>query len=211
MKRIKINKKVIASVLADVITFSLLGGLCLSVYYNITLQEQIEERDKLIQDLSFNKELVEKYFDIEIDTIKHMTYYTLKDKYQSRQIHKEIEKIRITELSKDSAAFADIKRMYYELEDDYSSLQHKYNNLVEDWNNNKNQKEAQKIALSLIEKSFGITYESKIDSNNIYVKLHSEKADSAFLLYPYFKNRLNKTKEGTWTIEVDINRKKIND
>ena len=62
---------------------------------------------------------------------------------------------------------------------------------------------SQDIALNLIEKNFSIRYTSNISGNQIKVSLLSEKADSAFLLLPYFKDRLQyDSLKRCWNIDI---------
>ena len=198
-----ISKKILMSILIDILTFIMLGILGISIYYNFILQEQIEERDRIIQDLSFNKKLVENYFEIQTDSIGYKTYY-LK---QNEKEHAILDDARVI---LDSAAYLSEKcsKEYKDIVIRYINLQHKYNSLLEDKESIVYQAETQKMALELIENSFGISYESKRDSNEIYVKIHAEKADSAFMLFPYYRNRLKKSQGGTWLIEVEQNGKR---
>lgn len=215
--KIKINKKYIASILADLLIVGLCSLLGASMYYNYVLQEQIEERDKIIHKLSTNSDILRekilnKYFDIEYDSISSVEIFTLKDNYMSANNHNQIVK-NIT--SADSMEYTHLIRDYNLLADKYNNMQKVYENnedtLITEYNTlisqynilvEKNKKMANEIdsiysitksqesVLKLIEKNFGIRYTSNISGNKIKVSLLSEKADSAFLLLPYFRDRL---------------------
>ena len=60
----------------------------------------------------------------------------------------------------------------------------------------------QGMALGLIKRSFDIDYTSRLEGNNYHVQLESSKADSAFMLFPYFKHKLkyDETKN-SWIIK----------
>ena len=228
--KIKINKKYIASILADLLIVGLCSLLGASMYYNYVLQEQIEERDKIIHKLSTNSDILRekilnKYFDIEYDSISSVEIFTLKDNYISANNHNQIVKnitsadsIEYTHLIKDYNLLVDkynnMQKMYENNEDtlitEYNTLITQYNILFE-----KNKKIANEIdsiysitksqesALKLIEKNFSIRYTSNISGNKIKVSLLSEKADSAFLLLPYFRDRLQyDSLKKCWIIET---------
>ena len=145
-----ISKKILMSILIDILTFIMLGILGISIYYNFILQEQIEERDRIIQDLSFNKKLVENYFEIQTDSIGYKTYYILK---QNEKEHAILDDARVI---LDSAAYLSEKcsKEYKDIVIRYINLQHKYNSLLEDKESIVYQAETQKMALELIENSF---------------------------------------------------------
>ena len=80
----KINKKNIASIIFDLLIVSLFLLLGISMYYNNVLQNQIEERDRIINKLSINnnnlrERILNKYFNIQYDSISSIEIYTLKD------------------------------------------------------------------------------------------------------------------------------------
>ena len=228
--KIKINKKNIASILADLLIIGLCSLLGTSMYYNYVLQEQIEERDKIIHKLSTNSDILRekilnKYFNIEYDSISSVEIFTLKDNYMSANNHNQIVK-NIT--SADSIEYTHLIKDYNLLVDKYNNMQKvyeinadtlitEYNTLISQYNIlvEKNKKlvneldsiysitKTQESALKLIEKNFSIRYTSNISGNQIKVSLLSEKADSAFLLFPYFKDRLQyDSLKKSWNIEV---------
>ena len=56
--------------------------------------------------------------------------------------------------------------------------------------------------MSLAEKKYGI----KVFDNNGRVEVKSERVDSALLLLPYYKDRIEKTKEGYWAVHTYSNK-----
>ena len=59
-----------------------------------------------------------------------------------------------------------------------------------------------KLRMSLAEKKYGI----KVFDNNGRVEVKSERVDSALLLLPYYKDRIEKTKEGYWAVHTYSNK-----
>ena len=60
------------------------------LWYISKLEEQIIERDNLIQELTISEDLVKEYFNVEYDSISNTKSYILKDSKKTRVI--EIEK-----------------------------------------------------------------------------------------------------------------------
>lgn len=167
----------------------------MSILYNIEstkyifeVESEIEYRDSLIKRMTLSDELVKRYFDISYDSIKDETFYSLKKeklatitsmKYFVEDRPAEIiEKTVIKEQSIDS------------LVSSLDILLHDYNLLVRWANNKADSLEQSKIALELIKKNFDISY--KIERKGEYSRLFliSDKADSAFLLLPYFRDKI---------------------
>ena len=53
-----------------------------------------------------------------------------------------------------------------------------------------------KLRMSLAEKKYGI----KVSNDNGRLEVKSERVDSALLLLPYYRDRIEKTKEGYWAV-----------
>ena len=89
------------------------------------------------------------------------------------------------------------------------SLSKQYNSLVNDYNAVQKEKSRLKdtvifqgMALGLIKRNFDIDYTSRLDSNKYHVQLEARKADSAFMLFPYFKHKLKyDEKKNNWIIK----------
>lgn len=198
-------------------TILLLGGMLYVISLASELQEQISQRDKTIQDLAFSDSLVREYFFITRDSIKDKdstittTTYRLKEKYQTKETkeitkyvdihhyHPElIEKHEYILRGKDTLSLNTIIQENNELVKKYNALVKEYNTLGNKYNtltkNNNKLFESHKIcnmALDLIKKHYDIGYTVKKEGNSqIKISLSAEKADSAFLLLPYYRKKL---------------------
>lgn len=167
----------------------------MSILYNVAstkyineVENEIEYRDSIIKKMTLSDELVKRYFDISFDSIKNETFYTLKKeklatitsmkRYVEDKPMEIVETTVITEQNIES------------LKNNIGELMHDYNTLVH-WANNKvDSLEQTKVALELIKKNYDISYGVSKDKNIRRVFLISEKADSAFMLFPYFRDRL---------------------
>lgn len=167
----------------------------MSILYNIVstkyigeVEAEIEYRDSLIRSMSFSDELVKRYFDISFDSVKNETYYTLKKERlatitsMKRYIEDKPSEIIETTIIKEQGIDS--------LINSFDVLLHDYNKLVRWANNKADSLEQSNVALELIKKNYDITYGVERDKNNIRVYLLSEKADSAFMLLPYFSDRI---------------------
>ena len=132
----------------------LLGCLFHVISLTDKLQEQIEQRDKTIQDLAFSDSLVHKYFLIKKDSIKKedsiitTTTYILKEEYQPKEITKytdihhyhsvQYEKTEYALRGNDTLSLSSIQETkqlvakYNALVKDYNALGNKYNLLVKE-------------------------------------------------------------------------------
>lgn len=178
------------------------------------LQEQIEQRDKTIQDLAFSDSLVHKYFLIKKDSIKKedsiitTTTYILKEEYQPKEITKytdihhyhsvQYEKTEYALRGNDtlslSSSIQETKQLvakYNALVKDYNALGNKYNLLVKENGALDKSYQASQMALGLIKRSYDIDYHVEDEGENqIKVSISAEKADSAFMLLPYYRKKL---------------------
>lgn len=203
----KINK-----LLLNIPWLILISLFVFMIYYNYSLQQQIYERDKIIQHLAFSDSLVNKYFDIKVDTLEHSTMYTLKDEYSPKEIHHHetttIEKTftyvieDTTKIMSQQNQIEDIAERYNNLVCEYNELGRKYNNFNSEFVEVNDSLNMYKLAMSLINRNFDINFKGSKDSNQIRVTITCEKADSAFRLLPYFRNKLkfNETKN-LWEIK----------
>lgn len=197
----KINKKNIASIIFDLLIVSLFLLLGISMYYNNVLQNQIEERDRIINKLSINnnnlrERILNKYFNIQYDSISSIEIYTLKDEYVTTEYLNNIIKL-------DSIEYTHLIKDYNKLVNEYNTLVNKYNIIIGKNDSVCSTIKNQNIALELIRKNFDITYTVEVSENKTRVSLSSEKADSAFLLLPHFKTRLQyDSLKQCWNIKV---------
>lgn len=198
----------------------LLAAFLYSIYYIDRLEEQIYERDKTIQELTFMSDLVEEFFDIEYDSITHTTSYTLKSSKKSyiipqqdstQQMFTQGDKLLsanevVDEYNRLLGQYNELADEYNALVKDYNELNNKYKRLVKEYNVAYNDKMRQiqelKAVLGRIEKSYDIQYVITRDSTQSAIVLtNTERIDSALMLLPYFRDKLKKVSEDTWTIE----------
>ncbi len=192
----------IMELLPILLIIGLFAALAYSIFYSSKLEEQIWERDKTIRELSFRSKLVEDYFDIEYNPDDSSTYYTLKDskipkkvvkeyEYKDREIERIIDRTPSFHIGDSTIALKEISKNYNLLLDSIYRIE----NLVR----------RQRNALKLIEKNYGVQFDYSVDSNKnmtiITMKNH-EKIDSALILLPYYRNRLEKKEDGTWIIKL---------
>lgn len=57
------------------------------------------------------------------------------------------------------------------------------------------------MALSLIKKNFDIDFKGSMNNGKIQVKITCEKADSAFIILPYYRNKLRYNQSKIWEIK----------
>ncbi len=189
----------------------LIGLLGYMIYYNDSLQRQIYERDIIIQKLAFSDTLVHKYFNIETDSLNQYKTYILKDEYSSKEIHHYTTKT-ITKYLEDTSMIQAQYQQLISLREKYNHLVDSYNSLVEEskrlhfkYQNLADSIKMKNMALSLIKKNYEISHDGKIDSNHIQVRINSKKADSAFMLLPFYRNKLKyNSKKDIWEISKGI-------
>lgn len=201
---------VIASLIANVVCIRYIGEL----------ETQIEQRDSIISKLTFSNDLVKEYFDIVEDTVTQQTLYRLKDEKKTKIIQTKAEYIDRPVMVKPEFTRGDKIISTDELLsivnngdsvyiEKIVSLSKQYNSLVNEYNETQKEKRALKdtvifqgMALGLIKRSFDIDYTSRIEGNNYHVQLEASKADSAFMLFPYFKHKLKyDEKKKSWIIK----------
>lgn len=178
----------------------LIGLFAFMVYYNYTLQNQVSERDGIIRELAFSDSLVNKYFDVKMDTIHSFKYYTLKDEYGPKEIHHySTETIKEThiELVEDTLALNLRQSQLADVINKYNALIGEYNTLVNKANSANNlilslsdSLQMQRMALGLIKRNFDIDYTGTLQNGKINVEITSSKADSAFMILPYYREKL---------------------
>lgn len=181
-------------------------ALIYCILYIGKLEEQIWERDKTIQELSFRSDLVEEYFDITHDSIEHITSYSLKDSKANYVIMQQDSTELIFRMGDSLLSVQEFVKEFNALLRHYDELVVKYKKLVKDYNNEFNENMHQikelKSALDLIEKRYNIQYVVKRDSTFSVIYLsNTEKVDSALMILPYYKDKLKKGADNIWTIE----------
>ena len=184
----------------------LLAAFLYSLYYIDRLEEQIWERDKTIQELSFRSDLVDEFFDIKYDTIEQTISYSLKSTKANYVIMQQDSTELVFRIGDSLFSAKGIVKEFNDLIKHYNQLYDDYYKTVNDCNNefNKNMHQIREMqsVLNLIEKKYNIQYEVKRDSTHSIIQLsNTEKIDSALMLLPYYKDRLKKVSDDTWTIE----------
>ena len=201
---------VLASLIANVICF----------FYINVLESQIVQRDSIISKLTFSNDLVKEYFDITEDTTNQKTIYTLKDDKKTKVIQTQTEYVEHpvivapTYVKGDKVLTTeDIISLVNEGDSIYidklKTMVNQYNTLVNEYNVAQREVRALKdtvifqgMALGLIKRDFEIDYVSRIDGNNYHVQLEASKADSAFMLFPYYKHKMKyDEKKKSWIIK----------
>lgn len=201
----KILRKVIEFV-PILFVIGLAVALVYCIFYIGKLEDQIYERDKTIQELSFRSDLVEEYFDIKHDSVEHTTSYSLKRSVVNPVIlQQDSTELLFHKGDKLLTAKAFVNE-YNALSKDYNVLVNDYNKVIGDYNDYYNEKEFQirelKSALGLIEKRYSIHYVVRRDSTFSVIDLsNTEKIDSALMLLPYYRDKLKKVSDEVWTIE----------
>lgn len=186
------------------------------LWYISKLEEQIIERDNLIQELTISEDLVKEYFNVEYDSISNTKSYTLKDSKKTRviEIEKEyhyIKEYREPQFKKGDKTLssADLVKEYNKKDSLYNQLLSQYYNECNDKNTIKKKMSIYVKILDMIEHNYGISYNIKTenrDSITIYTYnlVHTERVDSALMLLPYYNNKLKRENDSVWTIKTPI-------
>lgn len=188
-------------------------ALVYCVFYIGKLEDQIYERDKTIQELSFRSDLVEEYFDIKHDSVEHTTSYSLKSSKTNFVVMQQDSTELIFHRGDEMLTSQELVSEYNSLSRNYNKLVKDYNKLVNEYNDYYNEKEYQirelKSVLGLIEKKYSIQYVIRRDSTFSVIDLsNTEKIDSALMLLPYYRDKLKKVSDEVWTIEYVGNKNK---
>lgn len=183
----KIKKLMPLLVLSAIIT-----ALIYSIYYSSKLEEQIWERDRTIQELSFRSKLVEDYFDIKYNPADSTTSYILKDSIKNRFL--TVKKEDVTNLDSIIKEFNSLVKEHNEIVDEHNSLVGKLNSLTNDKRNLED-------VLGMIEKKYKITYDISKESKTIRISLkNTDMVDSAMVLLPFYRNKIERKPNGLWIV-----------
>lgn len=186
------------------------------LWYISKLEEQIIERDNLIQELTISEDLVKEYFNVEYDSISNTKSYILKDSKKTRVIEIEKENHYIKEYREPqfkkgdkTLSSADLVKEYNKKDSLYNQLLSQYYNECNDKNTIKKKMSIYVKILDMIEHNYGISYNIKTenrDSITIYTYnlVHTERVDSALMLLPYYNNKLKRENDSVWTIKTPI-------
>ena len=207
-----IYKRIMGFVLILLVS-GMTAALVYCIFYIEKLENQIYERDKTIQELSFRSDLVEEYFDIMQDSIEHTTSYSLKSSKANIVIMQQDSTELLFYFGEKTLSvnglveeFNMLLKDYHKLVKDYNKTVKDYKKTVDDFNDefNKNMRQIQELTsvLGMIEKVYGIQYDVKRDSTFSIIELsNTERIDSALVLLPYYKDKLKRFSDSVWAIE----------
>lgn len=164
------------------ITIGVVAMFYIGGNYITTLENQVYERDRLIDRLVFRDSLVKEYFNIEEDTINHITTYSLKDEKQNFQLIQGDSNVSVEAVVKDYNKLineiSNIVKEHNDLVNRYNKVSESHYKLVEE------NKRLEKV-LSLIKEHYNIGYSIQNNTDSITIRLTpSAKIDSALLLLP---------------------------
>lgn len=204
--------------------FLVLAFVLVSLIFNIydgiyidKLEQQVEYRDSIITKLTFSDKLVKDYFDINYDSRKHQTYYTLKDNKKITvndttrstitKTHPIYYKETVTYTN--NKKYNELAKKYNSLISDYNVLVHKYNTEAIKSSENEQELFEKQYSLDMIKKHYGIKYMTTRNGYYLSIELKSDKIDSALALFPYYKDKLSyDSKARCWVIEMPKVKKK---
>ena len=187
-----------------------------ALWYISKLEEQIIERDNLIQELTISEDLVKEYFNVEYDSISNTKSYILKDSKKTRVIEIEKENHYIKEYREPqfkkgdkTLSSADLVKEYNKKDSLYNQLLSQYYNKCNDKNSIKKKMSIYVKILDMIEHNYGISYNIKTENRDsiiiyTYNLVHTERVDSALMLLPYYNNKLKRENDSVWTIKTPI-------
>lgn len=187
-----------------------------ALWYISKLEEQIVERDNLIQELTISEDLVKEYFNVEYDSISNTKSYILKDSKKTRVIEIEKENHYIKEYREPqfkkgdkTLSSADLVKEYNKKDSLYNQLLSQYYNECNDKNSIKKKMSIYVKILDMIEHNYGISYNIKTENRDTitiftYNLVHTERVDSALMLLPYYNNKLKRENDSVWTIKTPI-------
>lgn len=194
---------------------SLFTNYKLSTYLN-EYEEQVERQDSMIRSLTFSNDLVKEFFDISEDTITHTTTYTLKESKRTKEIEhvEKYETPAYVRNGKEMASDEMVKSIIASdqkfegkikgLVDQYNTLVHDYNELGRKLQSIHDSASVRDAALKLIKRNYDIDYSSNLNGDMRTVKVFGSKADSAFLLLPYYRHKLSyDPKTSAWIVEYE--------
>ena len=201
-KKISNITKIVALVIVAII--ALFG---LSFWYIIKLEEQIIERDNLINELTFSDNLVKEYFDIHYDSVTNRTSYFLKD--SKREIVQHVSTSSVFIYGRDTLSaeglvslFNQESKKYDELVSEYNKFIIKYNQLVTRNDSIVSYNKALQKGVQMIENRYDMSLDISKNPEGYTIILNtSPQIDSALLLLPHYRDRLeHDSAKGVWTI-----------
>ena len=201
MKNNAFNK--IKELIPIIIFLGIIAALFYSIYYSSKLEEQIWERDRTIQELSFRSKLVEDYFDIKYNPDDSTTSYILKDSIRNRFSETYKNRNDVLQGNYESLAneYNSLIHDYNEIIDEYNSMVAEANSLIKENMRIKEEKCNFENVLGMIESKYKITYNISVDSKNIVIKLkNTDMVDSAMVLLPFYRDKIERKPNGLWIV-----------
>lgn len=145
------TKEKISKVTSLLILLIIIISMCVSLYYNYTLQNQIYERDEIIKDLTYKDSLLNQIMDIEYDSAAQTTSYSyrvrdgkilkynvLADELDKTKFEYELMSVKHNKIANENTQNIDdynsLTKSYNSLYTDYSLLNNKYNSLIDEFN-----------------------------------------------------------------------------
>lgn len=182
-------KKYIEQIIVFII-IAIVTLLGISCWYIMRLEQQIIERDNLINKLTFSENLVKEYFDIQYDSVTDRTSYVLKN--SKREIIQHVLNHQSTFIyGNDTISDTEFVKLFNQKINNYNDLVHKYNKLALHRDSITDYNKALQTGVKMIEEKYNISLIIKPDSNVYHIRLiPSTQIDSAMLLLPYYRNRI---------------------
>lgn len=201
MKNNVFNK--IKELIPLIIFLGIIAALFHSIYYSSKLEEQIWERDRTIQELSFRSKLVEDYFDIKHNPDDSITSYILKDSIRSKfsETYKNRNDVLQGNYESLSNEYNSLIHDHNEIIDEYNSMVAETNSLIKENMRIKEEKRNLENVLGMIESKYKITYNISVDSKNIIINLkNTDMVDSAMVLLPFYRDKIERKTNGLWIV-----------
>nr|WP_319511332.1 hypothetical protein [uncultured Draconibacterium sp.] len=172
-----------------------LVALAVTIFYNTRLQEQVYERDIIIEQLSQRDSILSKIMEIEYDSIAGTISYTYSS--QNGKVLKYNDLNEQLDIFKDkyNIAINELQRF----SEEYNNLIKDYNLLAEEYYNATDTLAMYESLTGLLESVYSVHYELSHNENTRTVRVIAPKVDSALILLPYFRDRLKKDKD-KWII-----------
>lgn len=137
-------KQKISKVTSGLLLMIILISLAVSVFYNIKLQEQIDKRDIIIENLTQRDSILNQIFEIKYDSIEQIISYSYRTRdgkvMKYNEISNELDKSQkdySAILNKHNALIQDNKQTiedYNQLLNDFSSLNDNYVSSLKEYN-----------------------------------------------------------------------------
>lgn len=186
-----------------IIFLGITAALFYSIYYSSKLEEQIWERDRTIQELSFRSKLVEDYFDIKYNPNDSTTLYTLKDSIIDRfsTTYKSYSNVLQGNYESLADEYNSLIKNHNEIIDEFNSMVAETNSLIKENMRIKEEKRNLEDVLGMIEKRYKITYNISVDSETIRINLkNTDMVDSAMVLLPFYRDKIERKPNGLWIV-----------